>query len=1402
MVFNAIVAESFYPFLPVVFIPMVHPKPHRQSAPLQSRGFALLITITLLAFLVLLLVSLATLTRVETQVASNTQQISRARQNALMGLNIAIGQLQKFAGPDQRVTTTADLVASKDSAGNNYPPTIPYADPNGTNRINVATGGKYWTAVWGNSLATINYAAGPQTLQPASGNNAKRGITPTLLNWLVSGNESSSLALNGTQGGVTAGTAPVFLPSQTITPALTSTTTSTDTLQYPNSTPGVLLVGPASTSDGSAAGKTASIAAGNYVVAPLVTINVPASMVPGLGSAATATPVGKYAYWIGDEGVKARVNQQTGFQKTGQTSDEINSFITNQRSALEFVDSAASGSTPIGDTVFDVANSSTMAQLANLKASPQLSLLGSGGTFATVSKNRFHDLTFYSDSVLSDTYAGGLKKDLTADIADPSTTGNNPAGDRKRDTDPIFTPRINGDPGLPLWSHLRNWARTNPNSGGTKVDPTSTSARAASVYPNVIITSLGIDYYFDPITYSVPPAVPPDPANLGVIAEAKIMAAFYPLVVLQNPYSVTLAGKNYDVIMRLSANAKWTVEIDNNEDRNYKHLADLDLSTLTFSPFPTGAGSAPTSSYFRFRIVGEDIPPGQRHVYVLKSSYNNTKYIPGVSAPELERMNNGIGLTRKVVIEGPTITDSNIQSPHSRVRMKADMNSSKPPSVSATGLPSTKASVLLTEIDAFPNADWATITSTAGMSRWYQALFDIYLMPRRYTYGGVFFTPVGKAVTTIIRADGTEVEDVSMITSEVAGGVSIGDYITSRVNNKATGAFRMSPVLDGSDWYSSNYQVGLPFPHTIRHIATGSIRAPFIHASYEELDSPTPNGSARSLNSSYGAVIMGAVITGNTAEDSGGSTHPGIGRGGEGFYVYSTGYPGGPSTSSTPGGAAPPNQTTVILWDLLDSPDRLLSLGQLQHVAFSRYGFQSSYLFGNSYADMRVWRNKVFTDQNLSGANAEVTAPTGTGYPLYDTSWLLNRSLWDRYFVSGVPSTWKQADIDQGTPLPNARMTYYSRTGARPSLNNIHYASGPNNAFDNASSNLLVSGGFNINSTSEQAWRAVIAATYRIPLNAAYAGANDNVDTAIPYPRFTHNLAVAGDPVYKDLLVTMRPDPVVGAANFVVSGTTNRSIPSAGASSLGINFYSGNRGLYLNNPDMPANPSPTIVVNELARSIVNEIRQRGPFLSLADFVNRPLTATTDPAGIKGVLQAGIDNMNPAVAQVNPWIYGYAENNLRTMLGTDGNGNYVYAWNVPGHLNEHAAGGVNSGGAGGGQAETYKSEIYRLPAAMAPKQISQADLLSSLGPMLSPRSDTFTVRAYGESTNPLTGASTGRAWCEAVVQRVPDYVDQSDPSITTLGNATAPASLPATSINKVFGRKFTIVSFRWLSPADI
>src|SRR5438132_1213797 len=86
----------------------------------RVHGFALLMTLTLLAFLVLLLIGLATYTRIETAVSSNMQRQGQARENALLALNVAVGQLQKYAGPDQRVTATAESLSGVDAQKVHY----------------------------------------------------------------------------------------------------------------------------------------------------------------------------------------------------------------------------------------------------------------------------------------------------------------------------------------------------------------------------------------------------------------------------------------------------------------------------------------------------------------------------------------------------------------------------------------------------------------------------------------------------------------------------------------------------------------------------------------------------------------------------------------------------------------------------------------------------------------------------------------------------------------------------------------------------------------------------------------------------------------------------------------------------------------------------------------------------------------------------------------------------------------------------------------------------------------------------------------------------------------------------------------------------------------------------------
>ncbi len=166
-------------------------------------------------------------------------------------------------------------------------------------------------------------------------------------------------------------------------------------------------------------------------------------------------------------------------------------------------------------------------------------------------------------------------------------------------------------------------------------------------------------------------------------------------------------------------------------------------------------------------------------------------------------------------------------------------------------------------------------------------------------------------------------------------------------------------------------------------------------------------------------------------------------------------------------------------------------------------------------------------------------------------------------------------------------------------------------------------------------------------------------------------------------------------------------------------------------------------VRELATEMVAQIRERGPFLTLGAFVNRKLESSEE--GKSGALQAALDNT--------------VNRNLSAS----------YQSAASGHSNLPANSSQGSG---------------------FPGQLLQGDILQALSPYMTVRSDTFTIRAYGEAKNPATGEIAATAYCEAVVQRFPDPVD----SVSDLTELARPSS--------EFGRKFSIISFRWLSPSEL
>jgi hypothetical protein len=96
----------------------------------------------------------------------------------------------------------------------------------------------------------------------------------------------------------------------------------------------------------------------------------------------------------------------------------------------------------------------------------------------------------------------------------------------------------------------------------------------------------------------------------------------------------------------------------------------------------------------------------------------------------------------------------------------------------------------------------------------------------------------------------------------------------------------------------------------------------------------------------------------------------------------------------------------------------------------------------------------------------------------------------------------------------------------------------------------------------------------------------------------------------------------------------------------------------------------------------------------------------------------------------------------------------------------------------------------------PAYISQADILQPIAPIINARSDTFLIRTYGEALAADGKTVLAKAWCEAVVQRYPEYVNPQDSPETPITASSLQQE------NSAFGRRILIKSFRWLSDKEI
>ena len=81
--------------------------------PTHQRGFSLVLSLTIMAGMVMLVIVLAAFLQVEGRLATTHSAYLRARMNAAVAGRLAVAQLQTLAGHDQRVTARMDCSTAR-----------------------------------------------------------------------------------------------------------------------------------------------------------------------------------------------------------------------------------------------------------------------------------------------------------------------------------------------------------------------------------------------------------------------------------------------------------------------------------------------------------------------------------------------------------------------------------------------------------------------------------------------------------------------------------------------------------------------------------------------------------------------------------------------------------------------------------------------------------------------------------------------------------------------------------------------------------------------------------------------------------------------------------------------------------------------------------------------------------------------------------------------------------------------------------------------------------------------------------------------------------------------------------------------------------------------------------------
>ncbi len=1329
---------------------------------LGKAGFALVATLSLMVLLVILAVGMLSLSAVTLRSSSQGAAQAEARANARMALMVAIGELQKQMGPDQRISANGAILSDSNV---NHP---------------------LWTGVWDSWIAGPLANASHNPAYPSSeshhqtiGNQADPSMGPDYAKkgkhfrrWLLSLDEIEATAVDGALSLALNGK-PMPAGNDTA----------------------IRLVGKGSLGE--------AAPSSDFVSARLIAVKA---------ASATASR-GRYGWWVGDENQKARVMHDS-YASTPAANGAEKIFRGQSP--------GSTGTSSIKDL-----EGITAAQDAMLKGLPTLNTLDlvASDPAKQPAKRNFHAVSPFSQSVLSDVREGGLKRDLSVILEQPIDLANQgPEYMLYEFDDPRF-PYLNNpndarraNSRVPiqdlaayyqLYNDIKPTDATYGVAGREGVQYTSTGLANSlqirvpdhdggltkngrqrlireytSLYRQPVITKVQflVGVSAQPITQADRDKVLYDitnhpvarvRANLKPIRDTdthKLKVGITPMVTLWNPSNLPLVMDAAQILRYNSPpfGLRW---------RKYRPGGDVVDSywfNLSYTADPgTGSGGGQSTGFSLLRLFFSKNPssivfqPGEVKVFSL----------PATTAANLK---DDAGNTLQLATEGTNLNTVNTWDPFGVFLMRnsapsGHYSNAAPDAYSFAGTqpgqslvfgPGDRISLSIdseNEQNVLNYLDGRVASSSAEIKG---AAFSLYMLDEGYQVQWRDAIDSLRHNIMISRhGSGTPANKVALggfyrqlILPGFPGEAPIAfDSETNAIPGSqiigASNADEIIAMMDFSLSIGSETASGAAGGYGGGRRITSR---PFLHSAIGAMPFITQSDKASLYD--YGWDWQVGEI--NSVEDSILQAKPGTGSGyyGGGYTVengathvmqseipvlppisiasLSHAHLGGFSLAKAiPVGENPDTDTYWFKSTECSSPTGVA----YQRVTASGQNGLAPHIVqavGNSYAHPNIPADKSFVMKLRTFDLDE----GGKNVPFVDHSYLANKALWDEYFFSSMSPQPSKVELFGGTSrtakqvadefyfgsgsslLPNRRMLPYKSNLDQTKLNALFTQTNlfSNGLADKIAAHLVVDGAFNVNSTSVDAWRVLFS--------------------------------------------SLRGKPVA----YLESGKTPLESVSADKTAVNSVMLPNAKPISSSAISSPNNPSEQWIagreltdteIGKLAEAMVRQVKLRGPFLSMSEFINRRLDGSNaKDMALKGALQAALDD--PSVS-----INAQFRTPARVLDSEVAGVGFAFPDAAKGPI-------------------AYGSQPY----------VDQADVLRSLAEQLTPRGDTFVIRTYGDSID-AQGNVVARAWCEAVVQRVPEYLDPADE------NHVKTASL-LSEANKRHGRRFQIVNFRWLNADEV